>query len=941
MAIAQAAQRQGDAGRLGKRMPPPTVLGHARQYARWALLAVMGLFTAAASAATLTVTNLNDDGAGSLRAQIAAAAAGDTINFSVTGTIKLASTLTISQNLTISGPGAANLTVSGENSTTRNIYVTAGSVTISGLTIANGHDSSTGGAGLRSESGTTVNLSDCVFDSNEAAGTSDGGAMASRGTIAITRCTFRGNSADLGGALYLDGATATVTDSVLDSNSATYGGGILAGASLVISNTTFRSNRADFDGGALYLAGTTPIRYTTIRNTTFSGNHADGNGGAIICTGNCNLAVRNSTLAGNDAGRGAGGLALDDPSANATVAATIFSGNTVATSGAGAIYFLGIGDSDSRNSHYNLFYGNKVNGVDDDTIGYGTANYVYTTTAPLAALADNGGPTQTMMPVASSAALDRIAAGTLCPATDQRGVARPQTAAGYAGSTPCDIGAVERRAAASTLGVTVVGAGSVTAAPAPTGTGSSGGISGCTSSGGAACAATYFAENNIPGITLTASPPASGYALIWSGTGCVPVSGNSLQAMVTMDQNRSCTATYSQMTLTLPVGTYGAPYNQTLSASGGTAPYTYVLTSGSLPAGLALNNAVLSGTPAAAGSFANFVITATDRNGFSVQLSTLTINQASQTITGFAPTTPVVFGAAAQTLSATGGASGNAVTFSVLSGPCNVSGSSLSYTGAGTCVIAADQAGNANYSAAPQVTASVVVNQASQTITFGPPPSLLVLGSATVTATGGGSGNAVIFSSTTPTICSSGGTNGATIAGILGGSCVIAANQAGNANYTAAPQVTQTLVVGAAGTSMTLTASPTAINVGERVTFVATVTPVAAQASAAMPGVKAGTQINAIPTGNVLFSDNGSPMATVALDGNGQASYSTTALIAGVHRITASYAGDASNVSATANAAVAVQALPVPALREAMLGMMALLLAAVAGLALRARRRVA
>src|SRR5262249_55882535 len=67
---------------------------------------------------TLTVTNLLDSGAGSLRDQIGAAASGDTINFAsgLSGTITLSSgELAIARNLTISGPGAGTITVSGNN----------------------------------------------------------------------------------------------------------------------------------------------------------------------------------------------------------------------------------------------------------------------------------------------------------------------------------------------------------------------------------------------------------------------------------------------------------------------------------------------------------------------------------------------------------------------------------------------------------------------------------------------------------------------------------------------------------------------------------------------------------------------------------------------------------------------------------------------------------
>ena len=74
------------------------------------------LFAAAAHAATYSVTNANDSGPNSLRQAILDAAAGDTISFAsgVTGTITLTSAqLTINKNLTINGPGAAHLTISG------------------------------------------------------------------------------------------------------------------------------------------------------------------------------------------------------------------------------------------------------------------------------------------------------------------------------------------------------------------------------------------------------------------------------------------------------------------------------------------------------------------------------------------------------------------------------------------------------------------------------------------------------------------------------------------------------------------------------------------------------------------------------------------------------------------------------------------------------------
>ena len=109
--------------------------------AHWLLSACL-LLSGAARAATLTVTTLTDSGAGSLRGQLAAAASGDTINFGVTGTITLTSgELVASKNLTITGPGASALSLSGNN-TPRVFNLANGNINIaiSGLTIANGRN---------------------------------------------------------------------------------------------------------------------------------------------------------------------------------------------------------------------------------------------------------------------------------------------------------------------------------------------------------------------------------------------------------------------------------------------------------------------------------------------------------------------------------------------------------------------------------------------------------------------------------------------------------------------------------------------------------------------------------------------------------------------------------------------------------------------------------
>jgi hypothetical protein len=75
----------------------------------------------------ITIPNVRDSGSGSLRCAITSASPDDTINFSLNlpATITLANTLIINANLTISGPGASSLAISGNNSVTV-IHIDAG-----------------------------------------------------------------------------------------------------------------------------------------------------------------------------------------------------------------------------------------------------------------------------------------------------------------------------------------------------------------------------------------------------------------------------------------------------------------------------------------------------------------------------------------------------------------------------------------------------------------------------------------------------------------------------------------------------------------------------------------------------------------------------------------------------------------------------------------------
>ena len=290
-----------------------------------------------------------------------------------------------------------------------------------------------------------------------------------------------------------------------------------------------------------------------------------------------------------------------------------------------------------------------------------------------------------------------------------------------------------------------------------------------------------------------------------------PVSGAAIAADVTSLVLTCQTVVVTVSPATVPAAAFGTPYSQTLTASsanGGTAPYSFLVSAGALPAGLTLSaGGVLSGTPTTAGSF-NFTVQATSSNGFSgTRAYTLGVAQAAQAITAFAatPSAPVFSPGGTFAVSATGGASGNPVVFaSTTPGVCTVSGTTVTMVAAGACSLTADQAGDTNYSAAPQATLSVAIGQAAQAITaFAATPSAPVFspgGTFSVSATGGASGNPVVFASTTAGICT---VSGSTVTMVAAGTCSLTADQAGNANYAAAPQADLDVAIGQAAQAIT------------------------------------------------------------------------------------------------------------------------------------------
>ena len=147
-------------------------------------------------------------------------------------------------------------------------------------------------------------------------------------------------------------------------------------------------------------------------------------------------------------------------------------------------------------------------------------------------------------------------------------------------------------------------------------------------------------------------------------------------------------------------------------------------------------------------------------------------------------------------VTAAGGGSGDPVTFTIdpaSASVCSISGATVTFTQPGTCIIDANQAGNASYQPATQAQQTVTDQQIPQTIIITSTPTGTASGETyPMTATGGGSGNPVTFDSASPSVCSMKGT---TVIFSKPGTCVIDANQAGNARYQPAPQAQQIVTV--------------------------------------------------------------------------------------------------------------------------------------------------
>jgi hypothetical protein len=360
---------------------------------------------------------------------------------------------------------------------------------LTGTTVSGNTTTTQGVGGFAAATQSTTDITDSIIRDNHSLTSFGGGGVAGVGPNTITRSTFDNNDASAeGGGVRLAGPT-TVVGSTFSANEADSGGGILSFDNLDIASSTFTGNRAPGGGaGARIVDGD-----VTVTDSTFSGNQAlggDTNGGALLTIGDGSMtSVTGSTFDNNAADYGGAGIHVIGAGTSTTIVDTTITQNTVVASnavgterGGGVVVETGdltiayatiVGNSAPNGANIafdtsgtltsfgsvisspagggtDCQLGNAVsasegyNFADDTSCAFGepTDRQAPGLVPLLAALADNGGPTQTLLPITGSPLIDAIptaacetgsAAGVT---TDQRGIARPQ-------ADGCDIGAVE------------------------------------------------------------------------------------------------------------------------------------------------------------------------------------------------------------------------------------------------------------------------------------------------------------------------------------------------------------------------------------------------------------------------------------------------------------------------------------------------------------------
>jgi hypothetical protein len=425
-----------------------------------------------AQAATRTVTTCADTGAGSLRATVAAAASGDTVDLRSLACNRIVLTggaIDVPQrSLTVRGPGYSRFAISGNWATRVFRHAGAGTLSLRGVTIEQGQhraDTAEGGClwsfgnldlndvhvrhcaayakfgavggGLYAEGDINLFFSAVYSNGAKGAGSDGGGMMAGRllpgpvfkgGHIRVHRSRIFDNTAGFGGALRANNGL-DMTYSTVSGNHARNSIGALEvlqlnGGAMRIAYSTISGNSSAGSAGALNFGGPDGVIY----NSTISGNTAQ-----FLSVGELDrgVVILNSTIAFNNEVTPFGCTAAMIISEETHIESSIIARN--ACNGEPSWDFRGPGGPQPPPT---MIVGGD-NLIEDSLVPV-PADTITGLDPQLGPLADNGGRTWTHLPIAGSRVLDR-GNNVVDLATDQRGEGFPRVRNGRA-----DIGAVER-----------------------------------------------------------------------------------------------------------------------------------------------------------------------------------------------------------------------------------------------------------------------------------------------------------------------------------------------------------------------------------------------------------------------------------------------------------------------------------------------------------------
>lgn len=416
--------------------------------------------------AAIAVSNCDDSGPGSLRAALAVATDGDTVDLNQLScsaiTLTTGALVASHGSITIAGPGSAALSISGSNSDSVLRHASLGVLTVSGLTLMDGFNSQPtyANGGCLSSLGST-SLYDVVLTNCHAATRTTqrpwiwarGGAVFTAGDLTLVRSKVSGSTV----------STAVLTNPGVGSYMYARGGGIYAGGFLTMRESTVSGNTArvgDAPFGGVYCDGGGIFARAgiSIDSSTINGNSAEVGAGLWSSSSNYDAPQRiiNSTISDNHAAFAAGGISIIGSTEifNSTIAFNTAREDPMdpAPSGAGLLAF-----NSSLRIESTIIANNSAGSVPDDfshdsgsplsgsnnliaTSRFATPAGTITDDPMLLPLTDNGGPTPTHALKPGSPAIGRgnNAAGL---ENDQRGIGYSRVSGGTT-----DIGAYEYQA---------------------------------------------------------------------------------------------------------------------------------------------------------------------------------------------------------------------------------------------------------------------------------------------------------------------------------------------------------------------------------------------------------------------------------------------------------------------------------------------------------------